>query len=239
MKILGIDTSSYANAVGVIDGGNIISDLFYEARTDSLEKILSNIDIALKEAGISLQDIDGIGVGLGPGSWTGIRVGVTVGKILAFSAGKPLCGVPTMEALAYNKKGSPELICPVISAGTGNLVYAGFYRWNDGILARDGDYYIGELFDISNIIKENTVIISSRAKEYQREISGQLKSQSIIIDDFDAVPSGAFTALSAMPRFERGERDDTLALEPLYLKESTAKALSERKRDKPRVISKD
>jgi len=89
MIVLGIDTSAYANAVGISDGDKVLADSLYEARTDSLEQIVANIDATLKSAGLKLADIEGIGVGLGPGSWTGIRVGVTVGKMLAFGTGKP------------------------------------------------------------------------------------------------------------------------------------------------------
>ncbi len=62
---------------------------------------MDNIDSVLNSVGLTLAGVGGIGVGLGPGSWTGIRVGVTVGKMLAFAAGKPVAGVPTLEALAY------------------------------------------------------------------------------------------------------------------------------------------
>ncbi|OGO06639.1 MAG: tRNA (adenosine(37)-N6)-threonylcarbamoyltransferase complex dimerization subunit type 1 TsaB, partial [Chloroflexi bacterium RBG_13_57_8] len=74
------------------------ADRAFPARTDSLEQIVANIDETLKGAGLALKEVDGIGVGLGPGSWTGIRVGVTVGKMLAFSAGRPVAGVPTLAA---------------------------------------------------------------------------------------------------------------------------------------------
>ncbi len=104
MIVLGIDTSGYANAIGIARDGRVMADFIFEARADSLQKIVSNIDFALKSAGLTLTDVQGFGVGLGPGSWTGIRVGVTVGKILAFSTNKPVSGVPTLEALAYSAR---------------------------------------------------------------------------------------------------------------------------------------
>ena len=105
MIVLGIDTSGYCNAVGVVDSDHVLAEFNYEARTDTLEKIFINIDDVLKKAGIALADIEGIGVGLGPGSWTGIRVGVTVGKMLAYGMKRPIAGIPTLEALAYNLRG--------------------------------------------------------------------------------------------------------------------------------------
>lgn len=119
MIVLGIDTSGYANAVGVADSGRVLADFTFPARTDSLEQIVDNIDSVLKSAGLALKNVGGIGVGLGPGSWTGIKVGVTVGKMLAFSTGKPVAGIATLEALAYVARNDSSKICAVISAGSG------------------------------------------------------------------------------------------------------------------------
>ena len=106
MRVLGIDTSGYVNAVGIVDGDRVLADFSFPARSDSLEKIIVHIDGALRDAGLALADVEGLGIGLGPGSWTGIRVGVTVGKTLALATGKPLAGVATLEALAYDASGT-------------------------------------------------------------------------------------------------------------------------------------
>jgi tRNA threonylcarbamoyladenosine biosynthesis protein TsaB len=224
MIVLGIDTSGYANAVGVIDSEQVLADFTFEARTDSLEKIVSNIDTALKKANLTLGEIHGIGVGLGPGSWTGIRVGVTVGKILAFSTGKPVCGVPTLEALAYSVSDESLLVCPVISAGTRDTVYAAFYRAQDGNVARVSEYYVGDLKGLSAMVKEPTVFVGFEAQSYRRLISQTPSLAGVSIRAIEAVPNGVAVARLAAIRLEHGESDDVLALTPLYLKESTAKA---------------
>jgi tRNA threonylcarbamoyladenosine biosynthesis protein TsaB len=225
MRVLGIDTSGYANAIGVIDDERILADFSFEAKTDSLEKIVINIDSALQSAGLTLEEVQGIGVGLGPGSWTGIRVGVTVGKMLAFSTGKPVCGVPTLEALAYSARNESSLICPIIGAGTKDMVYAAFYLNEDGNIGRAGEYYVGDLKGLSKKITETTVLVGHGASSYRRIISQEIGSSRINIRPVEAVPSGALVALLAANRLERGESDDVLSLTPLYLKESTARAL--------------
>ncbi len=224
MIVLGIDTSGYANAVGVIDGEKVLADFTFEARTDSLEKIVSNIDFALRSAKLVLDDVKGIGVGLGPGSWTGIRVGVTVGKILAFGTSKPVIGVPTLEALAYGARNEASLICPVISAGTGDTVYAAFYRAKDGIVVREGEYYVGNAPGLAAMLKEPTVFVGLEAETYSGLIREALGSLKISIGALEAVPNGAVVARLAAIRLEHGEGDDALSLTPLYLKESTARA---------------
>ena len=224
MRVLGIDTSGYANAIGVVDGGQILADFTFEARTDSLEKIVSNVDFALKSAGLTLEDVRGFGVGLGPGSWTGIRVGVTVGKILAYSTSKPVSGVPTLEALAYSARGTPGLICPIISAGTKDTVYAAFYRTKNGVITRVSEHYVGDIQGLAAMVKKPTVFIGSGAQAYSTLIGQIIGSSSISIEAKEDVPRGSTVALLAASRLERGESDNVLSLTPLYLKESTAQA---------------
>jgi tRNA threonylcarbamoyladenosine biosynthesis protein TsaB len=217
MIVLGLDTSGYANAVGVTDGEKVLADCYYEARADSLEKIVVNIKAALETAGLALDDVAGIGVGLGPGSWTGIRVGVTVAKILAYSTGKPVCGVSTLETLAYLARNETSLICPVISAGTGNTVYAAFYKARDGIIEKTGEPYVGDVAGLPEMAKDKVIYVGTGLSAY-----GCLEGVRARV--VEALPNGAAVAMLAAARLERGESDDALSLTPLYLKESTAKA---------------
>ena len=219
--MLGIDTSGYANTVGVVDDGRILAELTYEARTDSLEQIFTNIDDALKNAAITLKDVGGIGVGLGPGSWTGIRVGVTVGKMLAFSTDRPVAGIPTLEALAFGLHNESHLVCAVVNVGAGDAVYAALYRLENKRINRIGDYYVGDIEGLTVLVTEPALIVGTGARSYACIMS---KESRIEIDAMEARPSGLAVASLAAQRLERGESDDVLSLTPLYLKESTAKA---------------
>jgi tRNA threonylcarbamoyladenosine biosynthesis protein TsaB len=218
--VLGIDTSGYTNAVGVVNGKKVLADESFAARTDSLEQIVANIDDVLGKAGIKLEDVEGIGVGLGPGSWTGIRVGVTVGKMLAFSSGKPVAGIPTLEALAYAAGGTSRLVCSIVNVGAGDAVYSGLYRFNNGNLTRQGDYYVGDIKGLAALLNEPCILVGTGISDYAEAIK---RSNDIDIIDMEKQPSGAAVAALAEMRLARGSGDDVLALTPLYLKESTAK----------------
>ena len=221
MIVLGIDTSAYANAVGLTDGDHILADATFPARTDSLEQIVDNIDSVLKSAGLTLADVGGIGVGLGPGSWTGIRVGVTVGKMLAFASGKPVAGIPTLAALAFQAIGEGELVCAVIGAGTANAIYAACYRAIEGSITMVGDYYTGNVTGLTEMLTGSGVLVGVEAERYRREAG--LSEQKIRV--VETAPSGAAVAVLAARRLEKGDNDDVLSLTPLYLKESSAKAM--------------
>ncbi|MBI2861115.1 MAG: tRNA (adenosine(37)-N6)-threonylcarbamoyltransferase complex dimerization subunit type 1 TsaB [Chloroflexi bacterium] len=223
MKVLGLDTSSYANAIGVVDDGRVLADFTYEARTDSLQKIVTNIDAVLSETGLALDDIDGFGIGLGPGSWTGIRVGVTVGKMLAYSTGKPACGVTSLEALAYDAREVAETVCTVISAGARDAVYAALFQTGEGGLSRVGDYYVGDVAGLARLGGRGAVYVSAWPPlgEKLAEALGAGPDYKII----NGVPRGGTIALLSAARLALGQPDDALALAPLYLKESTARAM--------------
>ncbi len=222
MRVLGIDTSGYANAIGVAEGERVLADFVFETRNESLAKIMLNVDSVLKEANLSLEDIEGFGVGLGPGSWTGIRIGVTVGKMLAYCTGKSIKGISTLEVLAYHARGRRTLICPIVDVGAGGTIYAAFYRSGNNEINQVSEYYVGDIPGLAGLIKEPAVLVAANAQKYQDVLSQLMKPNTV--EALESVPSGASVSLLAAARLEGGEHDDTLALAPLYLKESTARA---------------
>jgi tRNA threonylcarbamoyladenosine biosynthesis protein TsaB len=223
MIVLGIDTSGYVNAVGICDGERVLADKLFPAKTDSLEQIVDNIDSVLKKAGLKLKDVEGIGVGLGPGSWTGIKVGVTVGKMLAFSTNKPVVGIPTLEALAYASHNESTLICSLIGAGIRDTIYAAFYRFKDSSLLLQGDYFVGDVKELTHLLKEPVILVSSEAKYYYELLIAENSILKTKLKVVKALPNGATVACLAAGRMKQGKSDNPLSLTPLYLKESTAK----------------
>jgi tRNA threonylcarbamoyladenosine biosynthesis protein TsaB len=223
MIVLGIDTSGYVNAVGIADGARVLADASFPARTDSLEQIVDNIDSTLKKNGLKLSDIGGIGVGLGPGSWTGIKVGVTVGKILAFSANKSVAGIPTLEALAYAARDKSPKVYTVISAGVGDTVYAACYRTTTSGVSQEGECFTGNINDLARLITGPVMLVGSNIKHYQYMILKENPSLKNKVKSLEAQPSGVAVACLASVRLSQGRVDDSLSLTPLYLKESTAK----------------
>lgn len=232
MIVLGIDTSGYINAVGVINGTKVLADNRFPARTDTLEQIVDNIDVTLKQAGITLKEVEGIGVGLGPGSWTGIKVGVTVGKMLAFSADKPVAGIPTLDALAYNVQNETLPVWTIISAGVKDMVYAAQYSFKENEPVRVGEYFAGDVRELGKIINKPVILAGQNANTYRdvilqknepAQMGEQNDSQKTDILTLENEPAGASIAFLAALRLARGEQDNPLSLTPLYLKESTAK----------------
>src|SRR5262245_52075822 len=93
--------------------------------------LLPLIDAALAAAGVGLRQLDLLAVSIGPGSFTGLRIGLSVAKGLALATGLPVVGVPTLEAYALHVGPRPGLICPVLDARKGE-VYGAVFRWQGG-----------------------------------------------------------------------------------------------------------
>jgi tRNA threonylcarbamoyladenosine biosynthesis protein TsaB len=223
MKILGFDTAAPTNTIGLIDDDRMLADYAWEARDNSLQRIILNIDLVLKRGGVALGEIDGLAVGIGPGSWTGAKVGVTVAKTLAYVTNKPLCGVTSFEALAYQRRNTSTQICPLVHAGK-ETVYAALYRPRGKSLVRKGDFYVGDIKGLAGAVKEPTLFLGKPAHLYRQTLSKELGPLASFGSPSDS-PSGCAFAWIALPRLRKGNSDDTLSLAPLYLKESLAQAL--------------
>jgi tRNA threonylcarbamoyladenosine biosynthesis protein TsaB len=135
MKLLAIETSTQTASVAVLHGDQIAAFCATSVDTRS-ENVISLIDGALSQAGITLADVDGIAVGLGPGSFTGLRIAMATAKGLCFAAGKSLYGVSSLAALALDgaraarETARDALLVPVTDARRGE-VFAGFYCLSD------------------------------------------------------------------------------------------------------------
>ncbi|MFC2040170.1 tRNA (adenosine(37)-N6)-threonylcarbamoyltransferase complex dimerization subunit type 1 TsaB [Chloroflexota bacterium] len=227
MKILGLDTSGYANALGVCENGRVLAEGHFPSANDSVQKIMNHITVVLGQADVSISDIDGFGVGLGPGSWTGIRVGVTVGKILAFSLGKPAAGVPSLMAVAYPHLSPGQRVGAVIGGGTGSMAYAAVYSAEAGLPVLQGDYYMGDVMELAGVLADVETVVTA-VDVLPPDVTAVLRNNGRTLLVENEAPGGGTVALMAETFIAGGQTDDTMALVPLYLKEHTARAFQAR-----------
>ncbi len=127
MKVLGIDTSTPCGSIGLIEGEQVLCEYSVNRKMSHSERVLKTIDRVLEDSGITIGDIEGFAISRGPGSFTGLRIGVSVVKGLALATGRRVAGVSTLDALAQNARYFPHLICPLLDARKGE-VYTALYR---------------------------------------------------------------------------------------------------------------
>ncbi len=128
MRILGIDTTTRSGSIAVTDNGRLLGGLEASGGLDHSERLLPSVEYLLSRLRVGKETLDGIGVSCGPGSFTGVRIGLATAGGLARAWGLPVLGIPALEALAGVAEGvSPDTwICPWIDAGRGE-VYAAAY----------------------------------------------------------------------------------------------------------------
>lgn len=136
MKILAIDTATSFGGIAILEDDRIIVESADSSKESHSEKLLPFIDNLLKSNRINLRDIDCFAAAIGPGSFTGLRVGIATIKGLAWSLKKPVIGISTLKALAMNIQDADKLICPLLDARK-NEVYAAVYKWDGDNLAAE------------------------------------------------------------------------------------------------------
>lgn len=158
MKVLAIDTSNFTLGIALIDGNQVIGEYITNLKKNHSVRVMPAIETLLKDCDTLPKELDKIVVAKGPGSYTGVRIGVTIAKTLAWTLNIPLASVSSLEALAANGRYFNGLISPLFDARRGQ-VYTGLYEYNHGQLV--------EVVEDCNILSSEW---ATRLKEWNRPI---------------------------------------------------------------------
>jgi tRNA threonylcarbamoyladenosine biosynthesis protein TsaB len=222
MKVLGIDSSTSCASVGLINDVEVISDYLLNFQGTHSERLLGAIDSVLREAHCPIEDVDGWTVSLGPGSFTGLRIGLSTVKGLAFATGKPVAGVSTLDVLASQIAPTPYLICPILDARK-KEVYTAFYRYGDAFsLKRLSPYQAMSPENLARKIKEQTIFLGNGVKTYGEFLLDSIPSLSIFPPAPLHVPHGSMVAKLGSELLRKGVGLDILTLIPIYVRSSEA-----------------
>ncbi|WP_421340851.1 tRNA (adenosine(37)-N6)-threonylcarbamoyltransferase complex dimerization subunit type 1 TsaB [Aeromonas veronii] len=175
LKILAVDTATEACSAALLVGDKLFSR-WEEAPRDHTRKILPMVQAVLEDAGISLSDLDAIAFGRGPGSFTGVRIGISVAQGLAFGAGVPLIGISTLAAMAQGayRLDGVEQVLTAIDARM-NEVYFGRYELIDGRMQLVGDEVVSEpvaLVDARGKLAGPVTCVGTGFETYGETLSG-------------------------------------------------------------------
>jgi tRNA threonylcarbamoyladenosine biosynthesis protein TsaB len=221
MKILGIDTSTMTAGVGLVDRGEILVDLKFDVKITYSEILMPTIDLALRTVRMKIGDLDGFAVSIGPGSFTGLRIGLSTVKGLCFASGKPLVSVPSLDALASLSLYCQYPVCPLLDAKK-DQVYAAIYDTSEGELRRKNDYMVTDVKDLVKMISQKILFVGPGARLYQRELGDLLGKKAHFALNDQSTPSGASVARLGEGKLADGQNEDITNLEPLYIRMSEA-----------------
>ncbi|QQR89994.1 MAG: tRNA (adenosine(37)-N6)-threonylcarbamoyltransferase complex dimerization subunit type 1 TsaB [Myxococcales bacterium] len=228
MKVLALDTSTYLGTIALLEDGQLRAELSTHVRAKHGETVLPHVKHVLELAGFALTDMDLLAVGLGPGSFTGTRVGVATMKGLAFATGIPLVGVCSLRGTA-SMSASDSVLSVVMMDAYKNEVYMAVYqRKPDGMLQEclaplhcSAEAACDLLL---NEFKEARFVISGDGlQKYDALIRESLKNQANYQFQVFASPRASFLADEAVRQFEQHGPSDIDSLEPLYIRGSDAK----------------
>ena len=228
MKILGIESATAVCGAALTDRGIVLSERQTEQPRAHSEQLLALVGECMRTGGTSLQDLDGIAVSIGPGSFTGLRIGLSVAKGLAFAGEKPIVGVGTLEALAYRAIrsgviGQHGCIAPVIDARR-DEIYAALYRAAGDHLTELLPPRAVLLRELADLLPsgERILLLGDGAEKTYRYFESVLPSKLSSVTLLPADQRGCSAvavALLAERRLSESGGDDLAALEPAYGKE--------------------
>jgi tRNA threonylcarbamoyladenosine biosynthesis protein TsaB len=221
--VLGIETSTPQSAVAIGNEEGIIASTLISTGRAHHEAVIPSITHLLQWADIRLKSVQGIAVGLGPGLFTGMRVGIATAKTLAQSLAVPIAGLASLDVIAFSARYGRRLICAAIDARRGELFFA-FYRPVPGGVTRESGFEMGSSARLTAELQarpEDILLVGNGSVVYRRELA-EAGSHVEIASAVHAFPAATALVELSIPRFQREEFDRLYDLKPYYVRKSDA-----------------
>jgi tRNA threonylcarbamoyladenosine biosynthesis protein TsaB len=219
VKLLAVDTSTRACSVAVVDQDRLACEITTGPTGTHSTHLMSLIRMALTVAEMELQGLDGLAVCVGPGSFTGLRIGVSTVKGLAFATAKPVAGLQPESWRSRAALAAPD--CAMLDARQ-DEVYAARYRARDGSLEREGREAVLSLEDALDGIHEACLFVGDGARRYRGPIGSKLGPQALFPAPSQDIIRASTVAALAQRQFAGKEIEDLDHLVPRYLRQSEA-----------------
>ncbi len=220
MNLLTIDTSTSSCSVALSCDGVLVAEHLVSQGKTLTSRLLSCVDAVLKDAGLAAGDLDGFGVALGPGSFTGLRVGIATVKGLALAARKPVAGFSSLAMLAMNLPWASHPVCPLFDARK-KEVYAGLYDCRDFPLPLHPDC-VAPPEAVLDRLDGPVIFVGEGAARYRDLIVARLGEKALFAPSSAHLPRASAGALLASLAFSRGEAIPPELLLPVYIRPSEA-----------------
>lgn len=219
--ILSLDTATEILGLALLQEGRVVSRLTLAVGRRHSECLPGVPDRFLAEAGSAVSDLTGLAVSLGPGSFTGLRVGLSLAKGLAEALSLPLVGIPTLQALAWPYALSRLPVCGMLDARK-KEVFCALFGPNGGTWGRLTPDRALSPEALAEEIREATLLLGSGARVYQEKFQALLGARAVFISPNPEAPDPGDIAYLGWRRLQQGERDDLESLVPIYLRASDA-----------------
>ena len=226
MLTLALDTATRVCTVGLVQDGHVLAEYDISVGLTHSEGLMPQLDQMFVRTGIKKENIDRIAVSIGPGSFTGLRIGLAAAEAMAYAWQCGICGVNTLEAMAYNIPVEGVVLAPVLDAQKGNF-YTAFYEWTDGELREVRPV---EMADAETLLQQlqacgKPVLLMGECEKLMKK---ELPDGISVAPEQVRLPKASSVALAAEDT-ELLTGEDVFALRPYYIRKSEAEELWEKR----------
>lgn len=222
MKILAIETSTMLGGVAVVDElKGLIAETRLNVKSTHSERLMTAIDTTLIQSDLRLNDIDAFAIAIGPGSFTGLRIGLSTVKGLSYATGKPMVTVPTLEAFAWNFPFSMYPVCLMLDARK-KEVYTAVFQWEDRGFRKIIDEVSIKPSILMQELKGNVIFAGEGALLYKDQIMDIMKGRALVAPPDKMVPSPANVAMLGLSKVVSSEYAGVSEAVPFYIRKSEA-----------------
>jgi tRNA threonylcarbamoyladenosine biosynthesis protein TsaB len=216
--LLAIDTATRYASLALYDGARVISEETWRTANYHTVELMPAIVRMLERQGVSVEALQSVGVSLGPGSFTGLRIGMGVAKGLVLARDIPLLGVPTLETVAYPHFSQRRPICAVVEAGRGRLCVQ-IYRRRRGRWRPTDQPHLTSPEGLCGMVETTTLFCGEIDAALAALLQERLADQTILASPATSLRRAGYLAELAWARFQEGEADDPDTLSPIYLQQ--------------------
>ena len=229
MSILAIDTATQVSSVAVASREKLSAELTVQASLMHSETLMPHVEQVLRMAGCRKEELEGIAVSIGPGSFTGLRIGLAAAKAMGYALSVPVVGVSTLEALACHYPVPNVCVVCMLDAQKGNA-YVGQYHWENGVLVEAAPVVVQSLSEAIQscaMAGEPVVLLGDVMQKKRDRLT--LPANVAIAPAHLVMPRAACVAMRGLSRLAAGESDPIMTLEPCYIRRSEAEVLWEKR----------
>jgi len=217
MLILSIDTTGGACSAALIENGKILCEEYLHDRMTHSQNLMPLTDACFEKTGKSISDVDAFAVVTGPGSFTGVRIGVCAAKGFAQVTDKPIIAIDTLELLAQNVVGFDGIVCPILDARRGQ-VYTAFFRNGE----RLSDDFAADIAEVTEKLRGEKVLFLGDGAPVLREKILTVLPEAQFAPEYLNYQHAGFAAAIAAKKLSNGETCSAHNLLPNYLRDSQA-----------------
>ncbi|HTY55809.1 MAG TPA: tRNA (adenosine(37)-N6)-threonylcarbamoyltransferase complex dimerization subunit type 1 TsaB [Candidatus Binataceae bacterium] len=220
--VLGLETGSPIASVGLVAGGRLLGHISRAVESHG-KKLPALVDELLESAALRLEQLTAVAVGIGPGSFTGLRIGLAYAKGLAWSGGLPILGINSLDAMALGASRHPiarpdAVICPILDARKGE-VYAALYRATATAVEKISDDMIVDPGHLTARIGGEAIFVGEGVSVHGARLTDAMGKRASILDNDEHSDSrGMMVAALGVARIASGDVDSVLSLQPSYVR---------------------